>query len=172
MTQIKKRININSFFRGGWATGWGRFGSSRRTPFHPPWPIVPLLSMSLSPLLSLPPFHSYSFRPLPFFHPSRIRPFFPFLSLLIFFSLKYQPLNSIPFDFFRERASERRMFKTGREIISTNDSKMRFKRDLRDALNASHLLLTVVRKIEGWPSKHTRWYDALTWLLKRGFELF
>jgi hypothetical protein len=34
VTQIKKRININSFFRGGWAAGWGCFGNPRPHPVH------------------------------------------------------------------------------------------------------------------------------------------
>jgi len=64
------------------------------------------------------------------------------------------------------------MFKMVCEIISTATIQKQDSNVVARHFNASHLLLAVVRKIEGWPSKHTRWYDALTWLLKRGFELF
>ena len=52
VTQIKKRININSFFRGGWPTGWGCLGfypSLCRSFFFPNlFALYTFLSLSLS----------------------------------------------------------------------------------------------------------------------------
>ena len=56
VTQIKKRININSFFRGGWPTGWGCLGfypSLYRSFFLLTFSRSTSLSLSLSLLLSL-----------------------------------------------------------------------------------------------------------------------
>lgn len=99
MTQIKKRININSFFRGGWATGWGCFDNPVAPRSSPPDPSRYVsrcshLSCSHLPSLWFP--FIPTFRPLPLFF-FTLRVFFLFsLSLFLSLSPVYTPLT-LPF---------------------------------------------------------------------------
>lgn len=84
VTQIKKRININSFFRGGWPTEWGCLSPSLPAV---PLPLRRAVSRS-APCLS--PSRAWTSPPPPFFFFSLLpRPSF-------FFTLPDGPSSPVP----------------------------------------------------------------------------
>lgn len=131
MTQIKKRININSFFRGGWATGWGCFGSLPSHPVLHPAALRAGFSLSLSLYLLLSRcsyfyilsslFFSFrlsftpTFRPLSFFSPLQIHRLFSFFPL--FLSFKFHSTLSV---FSREQAIHERLRRSVKLVSTTN----------------------------------------------------
>lgn len=160
VTQIKKRININSFFRGGWATGVGMLRQPRRAPLSASWPTR---CLSQHPRLSRSPFS---------FSPS-LPPLLPLLALLLGHFL-FSPFGSVDSPYLSLalllefhllhptflRANDERLRKNT-ELPTSNDDQQDSRArapaelDLRDAPNASTALVIRRRasEVEGWPSK-------------------
>lgn len=124
--------------------------------------LYPLFSFPLFPAL----FHSYVSATFSFFTPSNPPSLFFFPSLSIF-QVSFH-LVSIS----REQAIHERLRRSVKLVSTTNSEILK---GIANAIGLKHVAPVTccrAKTLGGWPSKHTRWHNALTWLLKRGFELF